>query len=112
MILRADEHAHADFSNESHQSGCSSAWATATDSNASWMSRDGLGRKGPHFSLVLQGFFQIEGAMDLAYFIERTVAINSFEDMRSDYVLKRAYDVDLSNDDYDVDTNCTCSSLK
>lgn len=36
-----------------------------------------------------------------------SMIVNGFEDMRSDYVLKRSYAVDLSNDDYDVDTNCT-----
>ncbi len=33
-----------------------------------------------------------------------SMIVNGFEDMRSDYVFKRAYAVDLSNDDYDVPT--------
>jgi hypothetical protein len=36
-----------------------------------------------------------------------SMTVNGFDDMRSDYALKRVHDVDLNTDDYDVDTKCT-----
>ncbi|WP_027515558.1 hypothetical protein [Bradyrhizobium sp. WSM1417] len=36
-----------------------------------------------------------------------SVIVNGFDDMRSAYGLKRAYGVDPSNDDYEVDSGCT-----
>jgi flagellar biosynthesis GTPase FlhF len=36
-----------------------------------------------------------------------SMIVNGFDDMHSDYVLKRVYKVVLDTDDYDVDTQCT-----
>ncbi|MET4233941.1 hypothetical protein ACVWXN_010173 [Bradyrhizobium sp. i1.4.4] len=36
-----------------------------------------------------------------------TLVVNGYDDMRYEYILKRVSTIDLSNDDIDVDTDCT-----